>query len=206
MRCSQAASKPKAKTGHRRFASLTLMILLAGCAGGSAVTRYALPPAAQASASPDGAPIVAVAEVQMPAYARDRPIATQGVGSVVHLDPENRWAGYPSELVTTALIQALRREGVNAWPISGLASSEADRRLMVVFDTYLRSRRGGALLTGTIAVIDAQKKLSSERFSIEVATEGSSYDAYVQAVAKGIGRLATSMNNTLKNPLADSGS
>jgi uncharacterized lipoprotein YmbA len=200
MRCSLAVHK----FAIRAFSLLALLSLLPGCAGGSPVTRYALSSPVPTSTPSNAASIVSIAEIRMPAYAQDKPIASQGEGREVQLDASNRWAGYPSELVTAALIQALRGQGVNALAAGQLSGIRPDRRAMVTLDSFLRNRDGGASITGSIAIVDAEEHTGSQNFAIDVPGNSTDYSDYVRAVEECVNRLAKTLADALQTHSSNS--
>ncbi|MFK7830631.1 MAG: membrane integrity-associated transporter subunit PqiC [Congregibacter sp.] len=184
--------------GRRRsIFVMPMAFALAGCTSAPELVRYTLPPPIYAQTPAVTAPVVMVPEVQLPSYAQDQGIATQSGASTIKIDANHRWTGYPSEMLTGALIQRLRQQGVNAWSTMSASRLQGDYRAMVSFDSFLRSAQGAALLTGSVDLIRDKQQVRSIRFDIDVPAAGYAYDAYAQAAALGVGRLAALIRDAL---------
>ena len=175
------------------FALLTGTLL--GCGSAPRPNLFTIPPAASGTADLNELPLVVVADVTLPAYARDRRIAISGEANQIVRDHMNRWVSDPGEMVAEALAQRLRSLVSNAWTRPLPDGLKPVYTIDVKFDTLLQTQEGAALLAGQLLLKSAGGSLASDPFTIREASNGAS--DYPAVLGEALDQLAEQVFRSL---------
>lgn len=169
------------------------------CSPGPAPSLYFLDAAPSPANYTADAVRVGLAEISLPAYARKVQIANRTRDHRIVQDDDHRWAAPPAEAISDALANAL--EAQLAGPVVPRPyprGFQPDLRVRVAFDRFLRSDDGAAELAGQYFIIGAaDEDVGIRRFQITAAADDESYEAYMRAVADGLGALAADIAASL---------
>ncbi|MEM6604317.1 MAG: ABC-type transport auxiliary lipoprotein family protein [Pseudomonadota bacterium] len=155
-----------------------VLAALAGCGSTPSPNLYLIPSPTLVTAGPNtthpaahtvedpGAFLLAVADVTLPSYAKDRRIAVQADSAKLAREEGHRWAADPEDLVVEALVHRLRARRVDAWPLPLPPPYRADKTLVVRFDEFLLHQNSTAQLAGHFAVINEGRPTVSQPFQL----------------------------------------
>ncbi|MTI42526.1 hypothetical protein JM93_03168 [Roseibium hamelinense] len=135
---------------------------------------------------------VGLLAVKLPTYARSEKIASRTNSNQIVQDDNNRWAEPPEEAVTRTLSASLEHKLSADVTIEPLPRGlDPSLRVAVRFDRFLRTPTGGVEMTGQYALQtgDGRDVVDLQRFSINVPSKGTSYDAFFEAVSTGLTQL-----------------
>ncbi|MEO0437032.1 MAG: ABC-type transport auxiliary lipoprotein family protein [Pseudomonadota bacterium] len=191
MRCLPATAKAlRLRNGSVRtlaiFALLTCVVL--GCGSAPRPNLFTIPAAAQGTTDLNELPLVVVADVTLPAYARDRRIAIGGEANQILRDQTNRWVSDPSEMIAEALAQRLRALGSNAWTRPLPDGLKPIYTIDAKFETLLQTAEGSSVIVGQLVLTGADGLLSSDPFTIREASSGAS--GYPEVLGEALNKLA----------------
>lgn len=165
-------------------------LALAAC---GAPDYYLLPPPAPVvrQASPVGT--IAVADIDLPAYAGALEVAALTGPATLHLDKNALWADTPQRALTRHLASALEarlraRVGTEPWP----GFDSPGLRVEVSLDRLVGIEDGPLEIAGQYVILtpDSGRVTSSARFAFSVPSQGAGYPGLLAAHARGIEILA----------------
>ncbi|MEM8981566.1 MAG: PqiC family protein [Pseudomonadota bacterium] len=187
-----------------RGLGLLLTLGIAACATAPPPTLYKLPLPSPVDSSDDRALTIAIADVELPAYARSNLIASIDADYRIDLDDNHRWASPPAEAITRTLAAHLERQLdadvlVRPYP----RTFQPQLTVTVQFDEFVRSADGAALMRGR-AVLDiaGSRGIEIVRFSIRQSASATRiYSAYMTGVSKGLMQLAERIDTAISASL-----
>ena len=178
----------------RATLSCLVAAALALSACGSAPVYYLLPQppaAAVQQASPVGS--IAVADLNLPAYASALEVASLTGPEELTLDKASLWADTPQRALTRHLAAALEarlraRVGTEPWP----GFDAPGLRVEVTVDRMIGAPGGGLDFAGQYAVVapESGRVTAFQRFAISVPPQGAGYPGLLADHARAIEALA----------------
>ncbi|WP_181164708.1 PqiC family protein [Amaricoccus solimangrovi] len=172
-------------------AALTLPLLAFLCACGAS-DYYLLPPEAATAPARAGRVSLAVADIDLPAYAGALEVATLGQGGAVRLDPDVLWADTPQRALTRHLVAALQtRLGgqvmAEPWP----AFDPPALQLRVIVDRMIGAPDTALDFAGQYILVSSSGAIvASERFRFTVPPQGPGYPGLLADHARAVELLA----------------
>ncbi|MEL7312598.1 MAG: ABC-type transport auxiliary lipoprotein family protein [Pseudomonadota bacterium] len=165
-------------------------LAVSACGSGPIPTKYLLPsPEISVKKSLDTRPLL-ITRVQLPGYARGAAVCTREHDHTISESRMAEWASSPQESVIAVLARHI--EGVGDYTVAQrpvAASFNADARIAVLFDEFVRLPDNSALLEGQVR-IDAADAHRVVRFSLRSPATGSAIDSYMLAKSNALADLA----------------
>lgn len=186
------------------FAFLLASLFLASCAQTRPPELYLLEARTSAAAKPARANIdrIGLSEVKLPAYARNKKIASQTAGNKIVQDDDNRWAEPPEEAVSRTLSQSLETQLGAAVVVGPFPRGlDPDLRVEVRFNKFLRSETGAAEMGGQYGILsgDGREVLLLQTFSITAPASAQDYGSYLNAVSAGLSQLSQQISRSTRS-------
>ena len=175
-----------------RFLSLSPLLLLAALAACGPTDYYLLPPEAAAGPARASGVTLAVADMDLPAYAGALEIAALGAGGAVRLEENSLWADTPGRALTRHMVAALQRRlggqvAADPWP----AYDPPALQLRVVVDRMIGGPDAPLDFSGQyILVSSSGRNVAADRFQITVPPGGQGYAGLLANHARAVELLA----------------
>ena len=172
-----------------------LLVLLAAAAlAACARPEYFLTPPPQGAArAATGAGSVAVADLNLPAYAETIEIAALTETGAVQLSKDALWADTPRRALTRHLVAALQARlgaqvAADPWP----AFDSPSLRLEVIVDRMIGAPGGALQFSGQYVLVSplSGRVVASDRFAISTPAAAPGYQGLIDAHARAVETLA----------------
>lgn len=176
-----------------RVRAVLILPLLAALSACGAPDYYLLPPETAAAPARSGRVSLAVADIDLPAYAGALEIAAVGQGGAVRLEQRALWADTPQRALTRHLVSSLQRRlggqvMADPWP----AFDPPALQLRVVVDRMIGGPGTTLDFAGQYILVSSASGgiVASDRFGIQVPTEAPGYGGLLAAHARAVESLA----------------
>jgi uncharacterized lipoprotein YmbA len=165
-------------------------LMLAAC---GAPDYFLLPPTPAATRAASPVATIAVADINLPAYAAALEIPSLTGPETVHLDKKSLWADNPQRALTRHLAAALEARlradvGTEPWP----GFDAPGLRVEVGVDRMIGAPGGGLDFAGQYAIVapSSGRIVAFDRFAITVPSQGEGYPGLLADHARAIETLA----------------
>lgn len=175
-----------------RFLPLSSLALLAALAACGPTDYYLLPPEAAAGPARASGVSLAVADIDLPAYAGAIEIAALDTGGAVRLEERSLWADAPGRALTRHMVAALQRRlggqiAADPWP----AYDPPALQLRVIVDRMIGAPDAPLDFSGQYILVSSSGRIvSSDRFQITVPPRGQGYAGLLADHARAVELLA----------------
>lgn len=169
--------------------SLALLAAVSACAP---TDYYLLPPEATAAPARVTGTSLAVADIELPAYAEALEIAALTSGGSVRLENNALWADTPRRALTRHLVASLQRRmgglvAADPWP----AFDPPALQLRVIVDRMIGAPDAALDFTGQYILVNASGRIvAADRFQITVPSQGPGYAGMLADHARAVELLA----------------
>lgn len=164
---------------------------ITACSSAPDPVLYTLADRNLSSAQSVGEDVIGLAELRLPAYARNQQITTAVSSHRIIEDDDHRWATPPSEALMASVSKALEGStGRTVLKTPYPSGVRPDIRVTISFDRLLRGVNGDAEMVGQFLIQVPDSDVIIKRFDIAVATADDDYEGYMAAVTDALDELS----------------
>lgn len=175
------------------------LAVLTGCLTAEA-PRFAVEPVVSTLRTSTSARTISIAEVSLPAYAKEQRIIIQNANGALVPLPDADWADEQERAMTYALVRNLSeisnaQVAADPWPLGGIPEAEVKVRV----ETMLFDRNGVMTLSGqfTVRRDELESRNTIEPFRIQTSARSIAPDDIVQAHGAAWTKLAELIAKTV---------